>query len=283
MFTQRLFSTFCLTTLGLGFISFACSSDTGSGTTNQLQPMAGSPGVIVPPPAAAGMTAAPPPPPLATGGVPGVGVTDPGGAGGTTAAGGMTAAAGSPTGPVTPIPSTPVPRIECDTPERQLPYNAFGDFFFHGWMGDQGDLGYPAEADVTANCAAGDAGTFTSCLGFTFSGATAAMGWAGIAFQNANGNWGGQPGLCIAAGATKITFWAKGAVGGEQIGFSGPGTPMGAGERTLTTEWVQYEVPIGNAYLDETTAGGVALGFIWAAGSGAGPMEFYVADPTWEE
>ena len=84
--------------------------------------------------------------------------------------------------------------------------------------------------------------------------------------------------VCVADGATKLTFQARGTVGGEQVTFSG----VGAAEVpfTLTAAWKEYEISlVGVQY--NTAADGVDSGFFWKAGpatpAGA-PVTFFVDD-----
>ncbi len=84
-------------------------------------------------------------------------------------------------------------------------------------------------------------------------------GWVGIYWQKPNNNWAssGRPANQIKPGATAVTFYARGSVGGEKVAFfvgefggdtihisstgeygnNGMGTP-----EVLTTEWTQYSI-----------------------------------------
>jgi hypothetical protein len=44
-------------------------------------------------------------------------------------------------------------------------------------------------------------------------------GWAAIAYQYPENNWGTQPGMYDLSGATELTFWARGERGGEEVEF----------------------------------------------------------------
>jgi hypothetical protein len=149
-------------------------------------------------------------------------------------------------------------------------------------------------------------------------GATA-MGWAGVAWQYPLNNWGGSVGYAIPAGATKLAFYAKGAVGGETVSFwAGVVAPGGTAvcsdpfmsgtnpqtKITLTNTWAQYTMPIIGTY-----ATGVITGFGYSlanqvptgdggvedagavdaaakdggdAGSAFPPVTFYVDDLVWQ-
>jgi hypothetical protein len=134
------------------------------------------------------------------------------------------------------------------------------------------------------------------CHGFTYnfsSDAGTGIGWAGVVWQSPANNWGALPGYAIPAGATKVTFNARGAVGGEVVNFvaGGSGVPtladpcqdtvsgsmMGV---VLTTSWMPVTIALTGTY-----TGGVLAGFGWSAAGGqdAGPGEitFYVDDIEW--
>ncbi len=141
-------------------------------------------------------------------------------------------------------------------------------------------------------------------------GATA-MGWAGVAWQYPVNNWGTSPGYVIPAGATKVSFYAMGAVGGESVSFwagsIAPGgtlcsDPFMSGANpttmvTLTNAWTQYTMPITGAYASGVlTAFGYSLANQQVAGatdagateggadggSGYATVTFYVDDIEWQ-
>jgi hypothetical protein len=109
------------------------------------------------------------------------------------------------------------------------------------------------------------------CTPIAYPVGATTQGWAGVVWQSPANNWGYQPGYAIPAGATKVSFWAKGAKGGEQITFFAGGTGYGSmptvtmpcadtvsanTKATLTTTWTQYTFPLGAQY-----ASGVLTGF----------------------
>jgi hypothetical protein len=146
------------------------------------------------------------------------------------------------------------------------------------------------------------------------------MGWAGVAWQYPLNNWGSSVGYAIPAGATKVSFYAKGAVGGETVSFwagaiSGGGTlcsdPFMPGTNpatkiTLTTTWTQYTMPITGTYAKgvitafgyslanqvpagmgdggaaEAGAADAAATDAGDAGSGFPAVTFYVDDVVWQ-
>jgi hypothetical protein len=106
-------------------------------------------------------------------------------------------------------------------------------------------------------------------------------------------NWGQRPGLAVAAGAQKVTFWARGVAGGEKVTFlaggeKGTGMPYQdtlAAMRTevLTTTWQMYSIDLaGQSYNPGT---GVLGGFGWtvdATDVAAGTMNFRVDGIQWQ-
>src|SRR5580658_2643102 len=135
-----------------------------------------------------------------------------------------------------------------------------------------------ARSSVTAkgNC---HTATYTVVAGGAFAGV----------FWQYNFNWGAEGGYQIPAGATKITFSAMGAAGGEKVSFIAgvtgaptPATPCtdtiraNTNTLTLTTSWTAYSMALSGGYPE-----GVLGAFGWeanapdAAGTG---ITFYVDD-----
>jgi hypothetical protein len=128
---------------------------------------------------------------------------------------------------------------------------------------------------------------------FTTFGAKPELMWGGVYWQYPDGNWGELAGLAVPAGATKVAFQARGAVGGEVVGFFVGGVGIVDGkphadkvevrstDLTLTAEWQAYELvlPTGSDY-----STGVVGGFGWGVGANGNtlPMKFYLDDIVWE-
>jgi hypothetical protein len=113
-----------------------------------------------------------------------------------------------------------------------------------------------------------------TCYTFKYTPVTGGLGWAGVYWQYPSNNWGSMPGLDVAAGATKVTFWAKGAAGGEVLevvaGGIGQGAtpapmysdPMKADQKfTLTSSWAEYSLPLPSMNYSP-----VLGGLAWAMG-----------------
>jgi hypothetical protein len=133
-----------------------------------------------------------------------------------------------------------------------------------------------ASAAAKGNC---HLATYTTTGGSLF---------AGTFWQN-NFNWGTQGGFPIPQGATKVTFFARGAVGGEKVrfiaGYTGTPTPLtpctdsirgNLGPMALTATWTAYSMPLTGGYPE-----GVLGAFGWEASApdaGVLTVAFYVDD-----
>ncbi|MFT7621411.1 MAG: hypothetical protein ACI9WU_000574 [Myxococcota bacterium] len=111
------------------------------------------------------------------------------------------------------------------------------------------------------------------CHGFSWTPGSS-EGFAGVWWQHPDGNWGDDPGLEVAAGATALTFWAWGAAGGETVrflsGFASDGFELSTEELTLTTTPTEYTIHFGTASYT-TIAGG--FGWVATGAAGTGPAD----------
>jgi hypothetical protein len=207
-----------------------------------------------------------------TGGVSGAGGSTTGTAGKSTGGTGGTATAGSSgtagTAPVT---------AYCDNqPKSPLPYTVNDGFQPSGWQGDTGAI---SAAPVVPNaCDARAAGSVGTCSVWTYTPNATTPAWAGVSWSKVWDPGYTHPPVCIAAGATKITFQARGAAGGEQVTFSGAGAaevPF-----TLTNAWKEYAIPLAGVQYN-TADDGVDSGFFWKVAPptpGGAPVTFFVDD-----
>jgi hypothetical protein len=112
--------------------------------------------------------------------------------------------------------------------------------------------------------------------------------WAGIYWQNPANNWGTRKGGFDLTGASKLTFWAKGENGGEQIqeftvgGIQGnyPDSDTAAlGPVVLTNEWRQYTIDLRGKDLTY-----ISGGFGWTTNVEVNPETciFYLDDIKFE-
>jgi hypothetical protein len=156
-------------------------------------------------------------------------------------------------------------------------------FIPSGYMGDYSDI--TLVPDAMENPHAG-----TTSIKITYSNkASNGARWAGIYWQQPANNWGSQEnaGFNI-AGATKLTFWARGEKGGERIEefkmggisgmFSDSGT-AGIGPVVLTPEWTQYTIDVSAKNLTY-----VIGGFAWSTNLDVNPdgCTFYLDDIRYE-
>lgn len=91
--------------------------------------------------------------------------------------------------------------------------------------------------------------------------------WGGIYWLHPPNNWGQRKGGYSLSGASKLTFWARGAIGGEQIqeftvgGIAGnyPDTDIAViGPVILTKEWRKYSIDLRGKDLSY-----ISGGFAW--------------------
>jgi hypothetical protein len=143
-----------------------------------------------------------------------------------------------------------------------------------GWMGDYGDLKINL-----ANTEKPRSGN--TSIKITYSAKmTQGAGWAGIYWQQPANNWGEKKGGYDLTGATKLTFWARGANGGEKIaefkvgGITGEfpdSDSASVGPVELKSEWQKYTIDLKDKDLSH-----VIGGFCWAASKDDNPNGFVI-------
>lgn len=196
-----------------------------------------------------------------------------------------------------PVPNTDTLPFAVDTAVRFIP---------SGYEGDRSAVTMPT--DPTCNGNRSGSSALGSCHPVTYkplAPGVGVAGWAGVLWQHPVNNWGTAPGYGIPPGATKVSFWARGARGGEVVTFlvgfrvnpspSAPCTDAFSGSlnQTLTTAWTQYTISLGG----QTYGPGVIspFGFVLAAagqpvgdagagdgGAGALAVSFFVDDIEWQ-
>ena len=151
-----------------------------------------------------------------------------------------------------------------------------------GWMGDYGDIKINQASTEKPR-----SGNY--CIKITYSAKmTQGAGWAGIYWQQPANNWGEKKGGYDLTGATKLTFWARGANGGEKIaefkmgGITGEfpdSDSMSVGPVELSKEWQKYTIDLKDKDLSH-----VIGGFCWAASKDDNPNGFviYLDDVIYE-
>lgn len=151
-----------------------------------------------------------------------------------------------------------------------------------GWMGDYGDLKInPGDKESPRSGA--------TSFKITYSGKmTQNAGWAGIYWQQPANNWGERKGGYNIAGASKLTFWARGAKGGETVADFKMGGITGeyadtdsqsTGPIVLTREWKQYSIDLKDKDLSN-----IIGGFCFTASKDDNPdgFVFYLDDIVYE-
>ena len=116
-----------------------------------------------------------------------------------------------------------------------------------GWMGDTGDI--KMNDQFAENPHSG-----TSCIQFVYNAKKSSnQGWAGVYWQNPANNWGSKKGGYDLSNMTKLTFWARGAKGGERIEEFKVGGIMAEysdsdsamiGPVILNKDWTQYSIDL---------------------------------------
>jgi hypothetical protein len=208
--------------------------------------------------------------------------TGTGGAGGTDVTTGVGGAGGSGPPPVM-GPITPLPVVVDSS------------YAASGYMGD-GMMAGSIVADVT--CPARGPGNIGKCSKFTYTPvAMSTYGWGGVYWQYPANNWGTMQGERIAPGATKVTFYAAGAKGGEKVNFfvGGLATATGAvyqdpvkvslDAQVLTTTMTAYTINL-TGFTYDAIIGGFGWSIEAPAGADAGaydptPIVFYVDGIQW--
>jgi hypothetical protein len=127
-----------------------------------------------------------------------------------------------------------------------------------GFMGDWSDLKVNTKSQESPH-----SGSF--CMKWEYSAkASKNQGWAGVFWQNPPNNWGIRDGGLNLSKVKKITFWVRGAKGGEIIEKFQVGGIEGQyhdsdmifnGPFLLTTEWQQITVDLRDADLSYLIGG----------------------------
>jgi len=151
-----------------------------------------------------------------------------------------------------------------------------------GWMGDYGDVKMNDQCTTSPNSG-------TTAIEFVYSAKKSqGQGWTGIYWLNPPNNWGSKKGGFDLTGMTKLTFWARGAKGGEVLqkvvvgGIKGTypdSTAVEVGPIELTDAWKQYTVNLAGKDLSY-----ISGGFGWTTTADLNPdgATFYIDDIKFE-
>ncbi len=169
-----------------------------------------------------------------------------------------------------------------------------------GWMGDYGDLkmnqgwvkGGAKETGKAPAAAGAAAPAEDTCIQVKYTGERKqGNGWAGIYWQHPANNWGDKRGGFDLSAYSKMTFSARGEVGGEVLdkffigGITGQTEEGDSDEAsvspvTLTKEWKKYEISLKGLDMSH-----IIGGFGFAANADANPSGFtmYIDDVKLEK
>lgn len=159
-----------------------------------------------------------------------------------------------------------------------LPFAVDDWFAPSGYMGD-GEQPGGIEGDET--CLPSRPSTWMGrCHRYTWTPGSAM--WGGVYWQYPDGNWGDRPGLTVPEGATKITFQAWGANGGESVDFMVGMMPVDGFQVTRTAVILgaapsEYTLELGGADYAR-----VVGGFGWVANMSTTPVTFHIDDIRWQ-
>ena len=173
--------------------------------------------------------------------------------------------------------------------QENMPFYVYADrssatnhYIPSGWMGDYGDIKYDGASKEDAYL--GD-----TCIKITYNNkATQGARWAGIFWQNPANNWGNTDAGSDLSKAAKLTFWARGAKGGERIEEFKVGGIMGEfsdsdssaiGPVVLNKEWTQYTIDLKGKDMSY-----IIGGFCWSANIDNNPdgAVFYLDEIKYE-
>ena len=151
-----------------------------------------------------------------------------------------------------------------------------------GWMGDYGDIKLNDQS--TENPYSG-----TTSLQFEYTAKKSqTSGWAGVYWQNPPNNWGSKKGGFDLTGMTKLTFWARGAKGGEVLqkfvigGIKGTypdSANIEFGPVELTDTWKQYTINLAGKDLTYISGG---FGWVTTADLNPEGCKFFLDDIKYE-
>jgi hypothetical protein len=174
-------------------------------------------------------------------------------------------------------------KVAFRAPAVEVPFVVYADgmqnapYIATGWMGDTKAVSMDAEC--TNNPHSGK-----TCLKVDFN---QDKGWAGVIWQSPPNDWGLKPGGYDISAANRLTFWARGAKGGEKVKF-GMGIigiekqfhdsgKKDTGDVRLTTDWKQYTIDLSDVDLQC-----IKSGFSWTLGGQGAPLTFYLDDIQYE-
>jgi hypothetical protein len=196
-----------------------------------------------------------------------------GGTGGDAAAGTATGGTGG-TGVI--VPTTPYCMGKTLSP---LPYMVTDGFKQAGWDGTITQMKTGAQivpAPAVDYCSQRVTGAVGDCSMWQWTPDPVTPAYSDVRWIRAFDAQFTHPNVCVADGAKYISFYARGAVGGEKITIGGCGIPT-ANEvpMVLTNKWAVYSVPLdGITY--NTFDSGVENAFSWKAEPPSTQITFWI-------
>lgn len=176
-----------------------------------------------------------------------------------------------------PSPKVDLPLTILDEPGQQVTGDGIPFYVPSGFMGSTDELA------VDTNCT--HSPKFGKhCTKVTYSKSN---DWGGVVWQHPENDWGKKPGGFDLTGAARLTFWAKGNTGGEEVKFGfgviGRDQPFFDTAKkevpiTLTQQWEKYEIEIGDEDLQR-----IKSGFFFSLAGQGRPVEFYLDRITYEK
>lgn len=163
--------------------------------------------------------------------------------------------------------------IVCSQSNTATPYKITDKFTASGYMGDKVKFIKNSTEDPLSG---------ETCIKVSYTANNEL--WGGLFWQKPANNWCNKPGINLSAiGYTKLTFWAKGKDGREEIKFM-VGHDCGdsiSKEKLLILEnsWNQYSIDIKEEDLSNITG---AFGFAIDSKAQSGPITFFLDDVQFE-
>ena len=139
--------------------------------------------------------------------------------------------------------------------------NYFHWYSASGWMGNHNDLSLNSAS--SENPFQGN-----TCVKISYSPKEDnPLGWAGIYWQYPTNNWGEQSGRKVLNGMKRLTFYARGEIGGEVIIFKIGGiqgeqysdSDMVEQKFTLSKKWKKYNINLKGKDLSHIIGGFLVL------------------------
>lgn len=167
------------------------------------------------------------------------------------------------------------PAIAAEPPV-DLPFVIFAEkesqsgYAASGWMGNSAAIAMSMDSTEQPQSGA-------TCLNCQYQ---AAAGWAGVAWQDPEGDWGQKPGGKNFTGAKRLKFWARGGSGGEKIKFGfgllGRDKPYYDSMQKelpliLTDQWQEYNIDLSGSNLQR-----IKTPFLWVVEATGRPVAFYL-------